>query len=58
LIIEDNAILREAVLENEAYIKTETLTNSLEFTKSISNGVEIEFDAIKSKLLISKNKKR
>jgi isoleucyl-tRNA synthetase len=55
LIIEDNAILKEAVLENEAYIKTETLTSSLEFTKSISKGVEIEFDAIKSKLLISKN---
>tara|TARA_B100000809_G_scaffold4361_1_gene4624 strand:- start:43874 stop:47281 length:3408 start_codon:yes stop_codon:yes gene_type:complete len=55
LIIEDNAILKEAVLENEAYIKTETLTNSLEFTESISEGVEIEFDDIKSKLLISKN---
>jgi len=55
LIIEDNAILKEAVLDNEAYIKTETLTNSLEFTESISDGVEIEFDDIKSKLLISKN---
>ena len=55
LTIEDNAILKEAVLENEAYIKTETLTDSLEFTASISNGVEVEFDDIKSKLLISKN---
>ena len=55
LTIEDNAILREAVLDNEDYIKRETLTNSLEFTKSISEGVEIEFDTIKSKLLICKN---
>jgi isoleucyl-tRNA synthetase len=55
LIIEENAVLREAVLENETYIKTETLTNSLEFTESISEGVEIEFDDIKSKLLIRKN---
>ncbi|WP_152286062.1 isoleucine--tRNA ligase [Flavicella marina] len=55
LSIEDNAVLKEAVLENEAYIKTETLTDSLEFAASISEGVEIEFDDIKSKLLISKN---
>ena len=55
LTIENNAVLQEAVLENEAYIKTETLTNSLEFAESISNGVEIEFDNVKSKLLISKN---
>ena len=56
LTIEDNAVLKEAVLENEAYIKRETLTNSLEFIASIPQGVEIEFDDIKSKLLITKNK--
>ncbi|MEI6865222.1 isoleucine--tRNA ligase [Flavicella sp.] len=55
LKIEYNAVLKEAVLENEDYIKRETLTSSLEFAALISEGVEIEFDDIKSKLLISKN---
>ena len=55
LLIEENEVLKEAVLENEAYIKSETLTNSLQFTVSVSEGVDIEFDDIKSKLQISKN---
>ena len=54
LSIEDNPILKEAVLENENYIKNETLTETLEFTATINEGVEIEFDDIKSKLLICK----
>ncbi|WP_139957060.1 isoleucine--tRNA ligase [Flavicella sediminum] len=55
LIIEEHAILKEAVLENEDYIKSETLTEKLEFSTNPVDGIEVEFDDIKSRLLISKN---
>lgn len=55
LTIENHAILQEAVVENELHIKNETLTKSLEFVAEVSEeGVAIEFDDIKSKVLISK----
>jgi len=47
--------LKEAVLENESYIKSETLTNTLEFSTALEEGVVVEFDAIKTKLLICKS---
>lgn len=46
--------LQESVLANENYIKTETLTNELVFVDALEDGLEIEFDAIKSKMLIEK----
>ncbi len=46
--------LQEAILANEDYIKEETLTNSLVFVDDLQNGIDIEFDAIKSKMLIQK----
>ena len=46
--------LRESVLANENYIKAETLTNELVFVDDLKNGTEIEFDAIKSRMLIEK----
>ncbi|MEY8860498.1 isoleucine--tRNA ligase [Tenacibaculum singaporense] len=46
--------LRESVLANENYIKAETLTNELVFVDVLSNGTEIEFDTIKSRMLIEK----
>ena len=49
-----NGILEEAILKNEAYIKSETLTSELVFVDEIENGTEIEFDNIKTMLLISK----
>ncbi|WP_426062337.1 isoleucine--tRNA ligase [Flavobacterium sp. DSP2-3-1] len=49
-----NGILEEAILKNEAYIKSETLTSDLVFVDEIENGTEIEFDNIKTMLLISK----
>jgi len=52
--IQKNGVLEEAVLENEAYIKSETLTKSLIFLDQIQNGIEIEFDEIITKILISK----
>ncbi|KAF9659568.1 isoleucine--tRNA ligase [Tenacibaculum mesophilum] len=46
--------LKESVLANENYIKAETLTNELVFVDVLSNGTEIEFDTIKSRMLIEK----
>jgi len=46
--------LENAVKANEAYIKSETLTESLVFEENIDNGTEIEFDEIKTKISITK----
>ncbi|MDO6744348.1 isoleucine--tRNA ligase [Tenacibaculum soleae] len=48
------ADLEESVLANENYIKAETLTNELVFVAELENGTKIEFDAIKSRMLIEK----
>jgi isoleucyl-tRNA synthetase len=39
---------------NEEYIKSETLTESLVFEKEVANGLEIEFDDIKTRIIITK----
>lgn len=52
--LKDNKILQDAVIANEEYIKSETLTDELIFGQNVANGVEIEFDDIKTLLLISK----
>ncbi|UPZ16464.1 isoleucine--tRNA ligase [Flavobacterium humidisoli] len=52
--IKRNGILEEAVLKNEDYIKSETLTDELVFADALENGTEIEFDDIKTIILISK----
>jgi isoleucyl-tRNA synthetase len=52
--MEKNAQVEEAVLANESYIKSETLTQKLIFTESVENGTEIEFDTIKTRIFISK----
>ena len=52
--MEKNSQLEEAVLANSNYIKSETLTESLLFEEKIENGIEIEFDGIKTSILISK----
>ena len=46
--------LEKAVAANENYIKSETLTESLVFVDDLKNGTEIEFDDIKTRILISK----
>ncbi len=46
--------LQQAISANEDYIKTETLTNELVFVDALDNGTDIEFDAIRSKMLIEK----
>jgi isoleucyl-tRNA synthetase len=52
--MEKNPQVEEAVLANEMYIKSETLTESLIFVENLQNGTEIEFDDIKTSILISK----
>ena len=49
-----NGLLEQAILKNVDYIKSETLTNNLVFVDEIENGTEIEFDEIKTMILISK----
>jgi len=52
--LQNNEALEKAVLANEAYIKSETLTETLLFEVNVANGTEIEFDDIKTKITITK----
>ncbi|WP_367756461.1 isoleucine--tRNA ligase [Flavobacterium sp. WC2430] len=52
--LQQNDVLKEAVGSNEEYIKSETLTEELVFDEEIENGIEIEFDEIKTKIKITK----
>ncbi|MFH6986157.1 isoleucine--tRNA ligase [Flavobacterium collinsii] len=52
--IKRSGLLEEAILKNEDYIKSETLTDDLVFVDALENGTEIEFDDIKTVILISK----
>ncbi len=52
--IQNNEVIEQAVAANESYIKSETLTNELIFVSEIENGTEIEFDELKTIILISK----
>jgi len=52
--LQNNETLEKAVAANEHYIKSETLTETLVFETDLENGTEIEFDNIKTKILISK----
>ena len=52
--IQNNETIEQAVNANLSYIKSETLTNELVFVSEINNGTEIEFDELKTIILISK----
>ena len=52
--IQRSGELEQAIKNNERYIKDETLTEELNFTDTIESGIEIEFDEIKTRILISK----
>lgn len=54
VIIQDLMEIKEAVLANEEYIKTETLAHTLEFADELSDGVDVEFDELKTRMLILK----
>ncbi|EPR69993.1 Isoleucyl-tRNA synthetase [Winogradskyella psychrotolerans RS-3] len=45
----------EAVSSNEAYIKSETLTEELQIMDTLNNGIEIVFDDVNTKLFIQKH---
>jgi len=49
-----NGILKEAVETNADYIRSETLTETIAFAETLPSGTEIEFDDLKTKILISK----
>jgi isoleucyl-tRNA synthetase len=46
--------LQKSITDNKTYIMSETLTKELVFVDVLSNGTEIEFDTIKSRILIEK----
>ena len=52
--LQKNAELEKAVTANATYIKSETLTEMLVFEDAIQNGIDIEFDDIKTRILITK----
>ena len=54
VLLQHNAELEKAVSTNEKYIKSETLTETLNFETDLKEGTEIEFDTIKTRILISK----
>jgi isoleucyl-tRNA synthetase len=54
ILLQRDGILEASVKENENYIMSETLTESLTFEESVTGGTDIEFDDIKTKILISK----
>ena len=53
--IQQDLKLEDAVKQNIEYIKRETLTEVLQFEMEVSNGTEIEFDNIATKLSIKKH---
>ncbi|PKH66629.1 isoleucine--tRNA ligase [Flavobacterium sp. ALD4] len=54
--LQKNDTLEEAVKGNVEYIKSETLTEELVFVDNIHDGTEIEFDEIKTIIIIITNK--
>ena len=53
--LQKDAQIVEAVSSNEAYIKSETLTENLQIMDIVNNGIEIVFDEVNTKLFIQKN---
>ncbi len=54
VVLQKNGILENAIMTNISYIKSETLTDTLVFEEQVNNGTEIEFDDIKTRIIISK----
>ena len=55
LKIQKDNITEKAIFENRDYIVNETLSVDLILEDSISNGIEVKFDNIDTKLSILKN---
>ena len=47
--------LQEAVTANKAYIKNETLTDSITFLESLPEGEEIAFDEVTTRIVVAKS---
>ena len=52
--LQKDGIVEDAVLRNITYIKNETLTANLEFADVVTEGTEIEFDDVTTKMWIQK----
>ena len=52
--IERNGNFEAAIMDNIFYVKSETLTEHLEFVETIESGIEIEIDNIKTNITITK----
>jgi isoleucyl-tRNA synthetase len=52
--IQRNGDLETAILNNESYIKSETLTDLLVFVDELESGIAIEFDGITTRIAINK----
>ncbi len=53
--LQNDTLVAAAIASNEAYIKSETLTEELEIKDTINNGIEIAFDEVNTKLFIQKH---
>ena len=49
-----DGIVEKAVSNNEEYLKTETLTTTLNFEEKLEAGIPIAFDEVNTKLFIQK----
>ena len=53
--LQNDTQVAAAVAANEAYIKSETLTEDLKIMNTVNNGIEIAFDDVNTKLFIQKH---
>ncbi|MGB1232424.1 MAG: class I tRNA ligase family protein, partial [Winogradskyella sp.] len=53
--LQNNTDIAAAVAANEAYIKSETLTEDLKIMNTVDTGIEIAFDDVNTKLFIQKH---
>ncbi|NRD19066.1 isoleucine--tRNA ligase [Winogradskyella eckloniae] len=53
--IQNDSQVAAAIVSNETYIKSETLTEDLKIMDTIDNGIEIAFDDVNTKLFIKKH---
>ncbi|OZV70665.1 isoleucine--tRNA ligase [Winogradskyella aurantia] len=53
--LQKDTYVAAAIASNEAYIKSETLTEDLKIMDNVNNGIEISFDEVNTKLFIQKH---
>ena len=53
--LQNDALVAAAIASNKDYIKSETLTDKLELIDEVSNGIDIAFDEVNTKLFIQKH---